>query len=279
MRIMRIQWGLILAMGLMAHYPAVFAQQAEEPGGEGERIGTAEHVEKEKAEAATEEKENWLPLGVSGNVAVYTDYSFRGISQTSRNMALQGGFDFNHDSGLFAGYWASSTNFGNTYMENDFYGGYAGAIDDWSYKLSATFFYYPNDEQFNYWEFGGFTGYDFKIFSLSTGFIGSPDYFGTLGTGFYIPAGINIPLPTISCPFAKGKDCISPSLDANGGYTHSQQRIVSNAQHYWDWNAGLVLTLPFHFKLDFRYVGTDVNDVVPDGDAGDRFIFGAKYVF
>jgi hypothetical protein len=26
-------------------------------------------------------------------------------------MALQGGFDFNHDSGLFAGYWASSTNF------------------------------------------------------------------------------------------------------------------------------------------------------------------------
>ena len=73
MRIMRIQWGLILAMGLMAHYPAVFAQQAEEPGGEGERIGTAEHVEEEKAEAATEEKENWLPVGVSGNVAVYTD--------------------------------------------------------------------------------------------------------------------------------------------------------------------------------------------------------------
>jgi uncharacterized protein (TIGR02001 family) len=276
---MRIQWGLILAIVLMAHYPAAFAQQAEEPGGEGERIGTAEHVEAEKTEAAAAEKENWLPLGVSGNIAVYTDYSFRGISQTSRNMAVQGGFDFNHDSGLFAGYWASSTNFGNTYMENDFYGGYAGAIDDWSYKLSATFFYYPNDEQFNYWEFGGFTGYDFKVLSLSTGFIGSPDYFGTLGTGFYIPVGINFPLPTISCPFAKGKDCISPSLDVNGGYTHTEQRIVSNAHHYFDWNAGLVLTLPFHFKLDFRYVGTDVNDVVPDGDAGDRFIFGAKYVF
>jgi hypothetical protein len=38
-----------------------------------------------------------LPAGLSGNVAVYTDY-LRGISQTSRNMALQGGFDFNHDS-------------------------------------------------------------------------------------------------------------------------------------------------------------------------------------
>ena len=279
MGITRTRWGFILAMVLMAHYPAAFAQQAEEPGGEGERVGTAEHVEEEKAEAAKEEKENWLPVGVSGNVAVYTDYSFRGISQTSRNMALQGGFDFNHESGLFAGYWASSTNFGNTYMENDFYGGYAGAIGDLSYKLRRRSSTIRTTSSSITGSSAAFTGYDFKVFSLSTGFIGSPDYFGTLGTGFYIPAGINIPLPTISCPFAKGKDCISPSIDANGGYTHSQQRIVSNAQHYWDWNAGLVLTLPFHFKLDFRYVGTDVNDVVPDGDADNRFIFGAKYLF
>src|SRR5262245_60317008 len=266
-------------MGLMAHDPAAMAQQAQQPGGEAEHVETAGEVKEEKAEAEVEEKENWLPASVSGNVAVYTDYSFRGISQTSKNMALQGGFDFNHESGLFAGYWASSTNFGNTYMENDFYGGYAGAVGDFSYKASATFFYYPNDEQFNYWEFGGFGGYDFKLFSVSAGFIGSPDYFGTLGTGFYIPGGFNIPLPTISCPFPKGKDCISPSIDGNVGYTHTEQRIVSNAQHYWDWNAGLVLTLPFHFRLDFRYVGTNVDNVVPDGDADNRFIFGAKYVF
>lgn len=280
MGILRKQWRLILAMGLVFAGPAaVLAQQAQEPGGEGEQLDTAKEVKAEDAEAAEAEKENWLPLGVSGNVAVYTDYSFRGISQTSRNMALQGGFDFNHDSGLFAGYWASSTNFGNTYMENDFYGGFAGALGDFSYKASATFFYYPNDEIFNYWEFGAFGGYDFGVLSLSTGFIGSPDYFGTLGTGFYIPGGINIPLPTLSCPIPKGKDCVSPALNANVGYTHSEQRIVSNAHHYWDWNAGLVVGLPFNFALDFRYVGTDVNDVVPDGDAGDRFIFGAKYAF
>jgi uncharacterized protein (TIGR02001 family) len=270
---------LLLAMGLMALRPAaVCAQQAQEPGGEGEQLEPSKEVESEEAEAETAEKKSWLPLGVSGNVAVYTDYSFRGISQTGRDMAAQGGFDFNHDSGLFAGYWASSTNFADTYMENDFYGGYEGAIGDFSYKASATFFYYPRDQVFNYWELGAFGGYDFGVLSLSTGFIGSPDYFGTLGTGFYIPAGISIPLPTLSCPIPNGKDCIEPSLDANGGYTHSEELIVSNAHHYWDWNAGLVLALPFNFSLDFRYVGTDVADVV-GRDAADRFIFGAKYSF
>ena len=268
-----LKWGLVSAIGVIGLFSGWALAQEE-----AEHADTAPEVKAEDKAAATEEKENWLPLGVSGNVAVYTDYSFRGISQTGRNMALQGGFDFNHSSGLFAGYWASSTNFGNTYMENDFYGGYAGAIGDLSYKASATFFYYPGDEQFNYWEFGGFAGYDFKILSLSTGCIGSPDYFGTLGTGFYIPGGFAVPLPTISCPIPNGKDCIQPSFDANAGYTNTSTQIFSGTHHYWDWNAGLVLTLPFHFKLDFRYVGTDVRDVA-GRDAGDRFIFGAKYLF
>jgi uncharacterized protein (TIGR02001 family) len=263
--------------------PAVVrAQQAEEPGGEAERLGTAEEVKAEEAKAEEEEKKNWLPAGVSGNVAVYTDYSFRGISQTNRDMALQGGFDFNHDTGLFAGYWASSTNFDQTYMENDFYGGFTGAIDNFSYKLSATFFFYPGDEKYNYWEFGAFSGYDFEVASVSTGFIGSPDYFGVgYGTGFYIPAGFAVPLPTISCPIPNGKDCIAPSFDANGGYTHTEHDFPAagdSNHHYWDWNAGLVLTLPFHFKLDFRYVGTDIEDLA-GRNAGDRFIFGAKYLF
>lgn len=267
---------VILAIGLLALCPSAWAQQEQEPGGEAERIGTAEEVKAEDAEAAKDE--DWLPGGLSGNVAVYTDYSFRGISQTGRNMAAQGGIDYNHETGLFAGWWASSTNFANTYMENDFYGGYAGAVGDFAYKASATFFYYPRGQEFNYWEFGAFGSYDFKVLSVSTGVIGSPDYFGTLGTGWYIPAGFAVPLPTIHCPFPNGENCFVPSFDANVGYTHSEQRIVSNAHHYWDWNAGLVLAMPFNLKLDFRYVGTDVEDVVGK-DAANRFVFGAKYLF
>ena len=268
------------AIALVFSAGSVAAQQAEEPGGEAEKLGTAKEVKAEDAEAKEEASESWLPGGLSGNVAIVTDYSFRGVSQTGRGMAFQGGIDWNHDSGVFLGYWASSTNFGNTYMENDFYGGYAGAIDDLSYKVSATFFFYPQDQQFNYWELGAFTGYDFGVASVSTGVIGSPDYFGTLGTGIYVPLGINVPIGTVTCPFpipGMEKKCFDLSFDANGGYTHSENDIFTGTQHYWDWNAGMVFALPFNMKLDFRYVGTDQADNV--FDAGNRFVFAAKYAF
>ena len=48
----------------------------------------------------------------SGNVAVATDYVFRGVSQTQERPAIQGGFDAAFDSGFFAGIWASHVDFG-----------------------------------------------------------------------------------------------------------------------------------------------------------------------
>ncbi|MEO8605450.1 MAG: TorF family putative porin [bacterium] len=268
-----LRQGLVVAAGLLLLGAVARADDEQEPGGEAERVETAPEVKAE--DAAVAKDEDWLPGGFSGNAAVYTDYSFRGVSQTGKNMAGQWGIDYNHDSGVFLGLWGSSTNFGNTYLEQDFYGGYAGAIDDFAYKVSATFFYYPGDEQFNYWELGAFGSYDFGLASVSTGFIGSPDYFGTLDTGFYIPAGFAIPLPTVSCPFPNGEKCFDWAIDANGGYTHADRNIFAD-HHYFDWNAGVVFTLPFNVKLDFRYVDTDVKNV---RDADARFVFGAKYLF
>jgi uncharacterized protein (TIGR02001 family) len=250
------------------------AQDEQDPVGE--RLETADEVRAEKAASEEAETKSWLPGGLSGNVAVYSDYSFRGVSQTQRDMALQGGIDYNHESGLFAGLWGSSVDFGDAYLEMDYYGGYEGAIDAFSYKAVATFFYYPDAGAFNDWEFAGLFGYDFGFLSTSAGLIGSPDYFGGLGTGFYVPMGFAVPLPTIHCPWTDGENCFEPSFDANGGYTHTEEVIFPNSHHYFDWNAGLVLAMPFNLSLDFRYVDTDVDDV---HDAGARFVFGAKYAF
>ena len=40
-----------------------------------------------------------------------TDYRFRGISQNDEDFAIQGGFDYAHDSGFYAGLWASNVDF------------------------------------------------------------------------------------------------------------------------------------------------------------------------
>jgi uncharacterized protein (TIGR02001 family) len=67
-------------------------------------------------------------IEISGNVSLVSDYRFRGISQTNRDPAVQGGFDLTHKSGLYVGTWASNVsqwaNPGGS-MEIDFYGGYS----------------------------------------------------------------------------------------------------------------------------------------------------------
>ena len=65
---------------------------------------------------------------VTVNVAAVSDYRFRGISQSYRQPAIQGGFDYTHASGLYLGNWNSSVS-SNSYnngagLEVDLYGGY-----------------------------------------------------------------------------------------------------------------------------------------------------------
>lgn len=45
---------------------------------------------------------------VTSNVSLVSDYLYRGISQTGQKPAIQGGFDYAHASGFYAGVWGSS---------------------------------------------------------------------------------------------------------------------------------------------------------------------------
>ncbi len=74
---------------------------------------------------------------VTGNVALVSDYRFRGLSQSAGDPAIQGTVNINHSSGFYVGFWASNTEFSNlgvipdkTYgnLELDLYGGWTGAV-------------------------------------------------------------------------------------------------------------------------------------------------------
>ncbi|GAB3255407.1 TorF family putative porin [Chitinimonas naiadis] len=86
----------------------------------------------------------------TGNVAVTSDYLFRGITQTNNKAAIQGGFDFAHKSGFYAGAWGSSISWlsdqgsGSYPTELDVYTGYKGNIvDDLGYDIGVLTYYYP----------------------------------------------------------------------------------------------------------------------------------------
>src|SRR5687767_346218 len=74
----------------------------------------------------------------TGNVGLYSQYIFRGLTQTNKEPAIQGGFDYGHKSGWYAGTWASNISWlrdSNVYSgggsgEFDFYGGYKPTFGD-----------------------------------------------------------------------------------------------------------------------------------------------------
>jgi len=89
------------------------------------------------------------PHTVSGNEGIVSDYRYRGISQTFRQPAIQGGIDYAHASGLYLGNWNSSVS-GLSYangagVEMDFYGGWKRElVKDTSLDIGLLQYYYPN---------------------------------------------------------------------------------------------------------------------------------------
>jgi uncharacterized protein (TIGR02001 family) len=96
------------------------------------------------------------PISVTGSVALVSDYRFRGVSQSDKEMAIQGGVTVSHESGLYVGTWGSNLSgwgtFGGANMELDIFAGYALPLSE-AVTLDAgvTWYMYP----------GGFSNTDF----------------------------------------------------------------------------------------------------------------------
>lgn len=110
------------------------------------------------AEAKPEEAKP--PYTLTGNFGLFSQYIFRGLSQTGHKPAAQGGFDFAHESGFYLGTWASNISWlkegastqatvagpygeGGS-LEMDFYGGYKWNLpNDFVIDLGTLYYYYP----------------------------------------------------------------------------------------------------------------------------------------
>ncbi len=113
------------------------------------------------AEAAKPEEAKG-PYTLTGNFGIFSQYIFRGLTQTDRRPALQGGFDFSHESGFYVGTWLSNISWlrenlttaaakTGTYsaggsLEMDIYGGYKWSLpNDFVLDLGTLYYWYPGD--------------------------------------------------------------------------------------------------------------------------------------
>lgn len=82
---------------------------------------------------------------VSFNAAVVSDYVWRGVSQTDNGFALQGGADFSHESGAYAGIWGSNVDYDDDdNIEYDYYFGYATEVN--GLDINAGYISYNLDD-------------------------------------------------------------------------------------------------------------------------------------
>jgi uncharacterized protein (TIGR02001 family) len=87
----------------------------------------------------------------STNLGLYSQYVFRGLTQTNEKPALQGGFDIAHVSGLYAGLWASNISWisdatpaASASLEADLYAGYKQTFNDYlSGEVGLLHYAYP----------------------------------------------------------------------------------------------------------------------------------------
>jgi uncharacterized protein (TIGR02001 family) len=101
------------------------------------------------------------PSPFTGKVGLYSEYEYRGISQTSEKPALQLNLDYAHSSGLYIGTFLSNINWlkdtaevngftTSANLEWDIYGGYKFEVaKDWTLDLGYLRYEYPSSGAFN----------------------------------------------------------------------------------------------------------------------------------
>jgi uncharacterized protein (TIGR02001 family) len=204
---------------------------------------------------------------LSANVALTTEYVFRGISQTAEQPAVQGGFDV--ACGIFyAGVWASNLDFGGdaiwggtgtedvANIEMDWYLGVKPVTGKINWDFGVIYYSYPGSIdptglELDYVELkAGANTEIWKDATIGLTVFYSPDYTletGSVWTGELAFAQV---FPKVSI--------FTPTFSALLGYQNgdavSYATLVGNGDSdYWYWNAGLTLGFHEKFSLDFRY--------------------------
>lgn len=96
-----------------------------------------------QAAAPAEPASDWT---ITGNAGVFSDYRFRGLSQTNKKPAFQGGFDIGHASGFYLGNWNSNIDsafFNGGNLEMDIYGGFKLPVGAATLDFGLLYYYYP----------------------------------------------------------------------------------------------------------------------------------------
>jgi len=209
------------------------------------------------------------PITVSGSVGLVTDYRFRGVSQSDKEMAVQGGITVAHESGFYAGVWGSNLagwgTFGGSNMELDLIGGFKMPLAGGTLDVGLTWYMYPGgadntDFAEPYVKLSGtagpvnlLAGVAFAPKQEALGnFSNTPQSNGQSKHNLYLwgDASAGIPGTPVTAKAHIGYSDGNPGLGPNG-------TSVAPTGEYFDWMLGLDYVLG-PVTLGAAYVDTDI---------------------
>jgi len=198
------------------------------------------------------------PHTFSANVTLASEYRYRGLMQTNRRPAIQGGFDYAHSSGFYIGNWNSSISWlddsnpdVSAPIEMDFYAGFKNTVTiaglEWNYDAGVLQYYYPGDYP------AGFTSPNTTELYVGAGYgpvflkysQSMTNLFGFADSrySYYVDLSANVPLDFWG-------------LTANAHVGYQGVKHVDNAS-YTDWKLGLTKDLGKGFALAVAYIDTN----------------------
>jgi uncharacterized protein (TIGR02001 family) len=217
-------------------------------------------------------KEKWnAPFGGSftATFAAATDYSYRGISQTQRQVAFQPSFTYetptvgeNVALSAYVGAWGSNVYFGNTnptIAEVDLIAGLRlKALND---KLTGDLGYIrynylgaPADLFYDFNEFGLVVGYDFGIAQIQGAVRYSPNFFANSGIAWYKWGQVTVPIP-----YTFNENFAFKVYGAVGNqYVERFTNYGIGNNNYWDWQIGFTATV-YGVDLTIAYIDTNLD--------------------
>ena len=193
---------------------------------------------------------------LSFNAAVYSQYIFRGLTQTDYKPALQVGADYTHDSGFYIGTWFSNIqwlrdfNISSSRVEWDIYGGWKKTFDDWGIDVGYLRYQYPGSLKE-----GATNPNTNELYVAGSYKIVTLKYSHAFSNAFGVPESKRTSYTdlTVAIPVAD-----TWTLTAHGG--HQEFRgPSSDVATYSDWKLEIAKDLGNGFSAGAGYTGTDAD--------------------
>ncbi|MEQ8412465.1 MAG: TorF family putative porin [Erythrobacter sp.] len=201
---------------------------------------------------------------VMANATLASEYRFRGVDLSGGDPALQGGIDVVHDSGFYAGTFASTldeTSVGYGAIELDVYGGWSGDVGEGlNANIGIIAYTFPDagPGNFDYVELYGSIGFTLGPAQATVGAawdVGEDglDFAGLRRDNLYLYTDLSAGLPGTPV-----------TVNAHFGYTDGALDFAGDSQSF-DWSLGADWAIrDTPLVLGVAYVDA-ADDVAPPG--------------